>query len=81
MLFSSVSCVDHVPVIESTKPVGGADSVEDSDIDLSDYQLEQVVVLSRHNLRAPLSSNGSVPQELTPHQWIPLTRRGQWVLC
>ena len=34
------------------------------------YQLEQVVVLSRHNLRAPLSSNGSVPDELTPHTWI-----------
>ncbi len=34
------------------------------------YQLEQVVVLSRHNLRAPLSSNGSVPDELTPHSWI-----------
>ena len=33
------------------------------------YTLEQVVILSRHNLRAPLSSNGSVPQELTPHQW------------
>lgn len=75
MLFSSVSCVDHVPVIESTKPVGDADSVEDADIDLSDYQLEQVVVLSRHNLRAPLSSNGSVPQELTPHQWIQWTAK------
>ena len=34
------------------------------------YPLEQVVVLSRHNLRAPLSSNGSVPDELTPHDWI-----------
>lgn len=34
------------------------------------YSLEQVVVLSRHNLRAPLSSNGSVPSELTPHKWI-----------
>ena len=34
------------------------------------YTLEQVVVLSRHNLRAPLSSNGSVPNELTPHAWI-----------
>ncbi len=33
------------------------------------YTLEQVVILSRHNLRAPLSSNGSVPQELTPHSW------------
>ena len=37
---------------------------------LAAYQLEQVVMLSRHNLRAPLSSNGSVPQELTPHAWI-----------
>ena len=34
------------------------------------YTLEQVVMLSRHNLRAPLSSNGSVPSELTPHAWI-----------
>ena len=35
-----------------------------------EYTLEQVVILSRHNLRAPLSSNGSVPSELTPHEWI-----------
>ena len=35
--------------------------------------LEQVVILSRHNLRAPLSSNGSVPDELTPHDWIKWT--------
>ena len=34
------------------------------------YTLEQVVILSRHNLRAPLSKNGSVPSELTPHSWI-----------
>lgn len=34
------------------------------------YTLEQVVILSRHNLRAPLASNGSVPQELTPNEWI-----------
>ena len=42
-----------------------------NDWDLAEkYALEQVVVLSRHNLRAPLSSNGSVPKELTPHSWI-----------
>ena len=34
------------------------------------YTLRQVTILSRHNLRAPLSSNGSVPSELTPHAWI-----------
>ena len=33
------------------------------------YTLKQVTILSRHNLRAPLSSNGSVPEELTPHEW------------
>ena len=38
--------------------------------DEAKYTLEQVVILSRHNLRAPLSSNGSVPSELTPHSWI-----------
>lgn len=40
-----------------------------------EYTLEQVVILSRHNLRAPLSSNGSVPSELTPHAWIRCSAR------
>ena len=39
------------------------------------YTLEQVVIVSRHNLRAPLSSNGSVPNELTPHSWIDWTAK------
>ena len=39
------------------------------------YTLEQVVIVSRHNLRAPLSSNGSVPSELTPHSWINWTAK------
>ena len=43
---------------------------EDSGSLQDKYTLEQVVVLSRHNLRAPLSKNGSVPNELTPHSWI-----------
>ncbi len=37
------------------------------------YTLRQVTILSRHNLRAPLSSNGSVPEELTPHTWTQWT--------
>ncbi|MBO6148550.1 MAG: hypothetical protein J6O55_04335 [Lachnospiraceae bacterium] len=43
---------------------------EETNNKLDGYTLEQVVILSRHNLRAPLSSSGSVPQELTPHEWI-----------
>jgi hypothetical protein len=41
----------------------------------ANYTLEQVVIVSRHNLRAPLSSNGSVPSELTPHSWIDWTAK------
>ena len=37
------------------------------------YTLQSVTILSRHNLRAPLSSNGSVPVELTPHTWYDWT--------
>ncbi len=34
------------------------------------YTLEQVVVLSRHNIRAPLSGGGSVLDTLTPYAWF-----------
>ncbi|MCS3407989.1 bifunctional glucose-1-phosphatase/inositol phosphatase [Serratia sp. AKBS12] len=33
------------------------------------YQLEQVLVMSRHNLRAPLANNGSVLANATPQAW------------
>ncbi len=38
-----------------------------------DYKLTEVVVLSRHNIRAPLSSNGSVNEIATPHEWFSWT--------
>ncbi|WP_248921596.1 histidine-type phosphatase [Olsenella intestinalis] len=41
-----------------------------------DYRLEQVVVLSRHNIRAPLSTNGSALAKATPHRWIDWTAQG-----
>ena len=34
-----------------------------------DYTLEQVVILSRHNIRAPLSTEGSAVDIATPHTW------------
>ena len=34
------------------------------------YQLSQVVVLSRHNIRSPLSGNGSALARITPHRWF-----------
>jgi hypothetical protein len=33
------------------------------------YQLEQVLIMSRHNLRAPLANNGSVLEQSTPNKW------------
>lgn len=33
------------------------------------YTLKQVVVLSRHNIRSPLSGRHSTLQRLTPHEW------------
>lgn len=34
------------------------------------YVLEQAVVLSRHNIRSPLSGSGSNLGKITPHQWF-----------
>ncbi|CBJ46066.1 bifunctional glucose-1-phosphatase/inositol phosphatase [Erwinia amylovora] len=35
----------------------------------SDYQLEQVLMMSRHNLRAPLADNGSLLDQATQKAW------------
>ena len=37
------------------------------------YQLKEMVILSRHNIRSPLSGNGSVLAEITPHKWFEWT--------
>lgn len=42
-----------------------ADAAEKYD----DYTLEQVVIFSRHGLRAPLATPSSALGQLTSHQW------------
>jgi len=37
------------------------------------YTLKQMVVLSRHNIRSPLSGNGSALGKMTPHAWFKWT--------
>lgn len=37
------------------------------------YTLDKVVVLSRHNIRSPLSSAGSLLGDITPHAWFDWT--------
>ena len=33
------------------------------------YKLKEAVILSRHNIRSPLSTNGSALSKMTPHEW------------
>ena len=54
----------------------GAESVTEGaslQEDAEDYTLEQVVILSRHNIRSPLSAKGSAISDLTPHEWFDWT--------
>ena len=40
------------------------------------YELKEVVVMSRHNIRSPLSSGGAAYQRVTPHEWFPWSSPG-----
>ena len=48
-------------------------SMETNRPDTSNYKLTQVTVMSRHNIRAPLVSNGSANVIATPHEWFAWT--------
>ena len=37
------------------------------------YTLSEVVVMSRHNIRSPLTSGGAAYMRVTPHQWFAWT--------
>ena len=37
------------------------------------YTLDRVVVLSRHNIRSPLTGSGSLLDDITPHTWFSWT--------
>ena len=39
------------------------------------YKLQQAVVLSRHNIRSPLTENGSLASEIVPHEWVRWTSK------
>ena len=34
------------------------------------YSLKEAVILSRHNIRAPLSTKGSLLEKVTTHPWL-----------
>ena len=37
------------------------------------YELKEVVVMSRHNIRSPLTSGGAAYMRVTPHEWFAWT--------
>ena len=37
------------------------------------YKLEQMLIVSRHNIRSPLSDKNSVLGQVTPHEWFDWT--------
>ena len=57
---------DRIPAEEETEPE--AEKAEA-------YQLKQVVVFSRHNIRSPLAEKGSLVSDLTPHEWFDWTSK------
>ena len=48
----------------------GASSAAVGSLSRDGYVLEQAVVLSRHNIRSPLSGSGSLLGTITPHEWF-----------
>jgi len=55
----------------ANNPNNTTQSIVKNNLSKDGYKLEQVVVLSRHNIRSPLSEKGSVLDTMTPHNWIP----------
>jgi len=54
----------------ANNPNNTTQSIVKNNLSKDGYKLEQVVVLSRHNIRSPLSEKGSVLDTMTPHNWI-----------
>lgn len=52
---------------------GAASATSVTDRNETDYTLDQVVILSRHNIRSPLSDEGSVLASVTPNKWFDWT--------
>lgn len=50
-------------------PVLAQAQLQRSDAFKAKYKLKEVVILSRHNIRSPLSTNGSALSKMTPHEW------------
>ena len=54
----------------NSKPEEKDETVNRGSLTRMAYTLDQVVVLSRHNIRSPLVGSGSVLGDITPNEWV-----------
>ena len=58
---------------ESGSDTGSVEEAPVSSTGTCSYRLDGVTVLSRHNIRSPLSGSGSLLGDITPHEWFEWT--------
>ncbi len=66
-----LAAINGLALAEATEApfsLGNADAGEGTD-----YALDRMVVLSRHNIRSPLSGSGSLLGDIIPHEWFQWT--------
>lgn len=75
LLLTACGDTSQTPEPESQPQGSSAQAITEVPESLSheNYTLEKVVVLSRHNIRSPLSGGDSVLGKITPHEWFAWT--------
>ncbi len=62
-------CLFSVPAFSADNVV----NIKSAAAEEGDFTLDKVVILSRHNIRSPLSTKGSVVDDLCAHEWFKWT--------
>ena len=70
---SSASEAQESAATDSTGDESEKDQPEESQEEESSYSLKQVVVLSRHNIRSPMSGKDTIVESATPNEWFKWT--------
>ena len=65
---SQVSQAENAPAVAEDTGYGVSPAAT-----TDEYTLKKVVIMSRHNIRAPLSGVDSLLGKMTPHSWFPWT--------
>jgi len=66
-------CARFIVVLAAILTLGGMGlqaQTKRSDDFRTRYELKEVVVMSRHNIRSPLTSGGAAYMRVTPHKWF-----------